>query len=196
MSRLFAGLPTGRYSRSMSRPVSPLFLPPARAILLGLAMLVVVGAGSHRAMATVGQSAFFTVDDSLRAEPSPSAAVVLRLKAGQAVTLGERRGFWRRVETATGAAGATVAAQGATTAAIERELAAQIFGLAPPLGDSAVQRYLAEVGNALARTAAATPTKSAPNWRFALLDTPSLIAFALPDGLVLISRGLFAHRRA
>jgi len=259
MSRLFAGLPTGRYSRSMSRPVSPLFLPPARAILLGLAMLVVVGAGSHRAMATVGQSAFFTVDDSLRAEPSPSAAVVLRLKAGQAVTLGERRGFWRRVETATGAAGATgwvrlstlrlpnakpapglaalgtgreasgnvalvsgarsvagrgalvqaatlraakpdtavagatVAAQGATTAATERELAAQIFGLAPPLGDSAVQRYVAEVGNALARTAAATPTKSAPNWRFVLLDTPSLIAFALPDGLVLISRGLFAE---
>jgi len=253
MSRLFAGLPTGRYIGAMSRLISPWSL------LSVLAMLGALIAGSHLAMATVGQRAFFTVDDSLRAEPSPSAAVVVRLKAGQAVTLGERRGFWRRVDAAAGAAGTTgwvrlstlrlpnakpapglaalgtgreasgnialvsgarsvagrgalvqaatlraakpdpavagaiVAAQGAASTAIERELAAQIFGLARPLGDPAVQRYLAEVGTLLVRAAAATPAKSAPNFRFVLLDTPSLIAFALPDGLVLISRGLFAE---
>lgn len=294
MSRYFAGLPTWRYSDPMLRRTRSLFRwllrvcsPWAIGAILGLGLA---------AAATPGQRALFTVDDVLRAEPSPSAAIVARLPAGQAVTLGERRGFWRRVDRIGGvngdpgtagwvrlstlrlpnsrpapglaaldtgreAAGNTALVSGArsvagrdtpvtvaalravtgdegalsslagstvdaamrirfiaegglgkrplatrgervasgrsavgasvTTKALEREVASKIFGLVRPVSDSALQRYVGQLGDVLIH---AEP-EPAPlfNWRFVVLDTPSLISFALPDGLVLVSRGLFAE---
>ena len=248
--------------------------------------------------ADAGQRAFLTVDDVLRAEPLPSATVVMRLKAGQAVRAGERRGFWRRVEVAaastgtTGAAGwlrlstlrlpnarpapglaalntgreaggnvalvsgarsvagrgvpisaealraakadestwssiatspmdpatraqfiaegglvkrplaalavvspsgQAVMAGGVSPTALERELAGKIFALARPVSDPALQGYLARVGDVLIDALPEARRKTAVSWRFVLLDTPSIMAFALPEGLVLVSRGLFAE---
>lgn len=252
--------------------------------------------------APAAQRGFFTIDDVLRSEPSSAAPVVTRFKAGQAVLVGERRGFWRRVEVAAGSVdtagtagwvrlstlrlpnarpaaglaalntgreasgnvalvsgarsvagrGALVSAEALRSAkidasqwasqwdsiaisrpdpaqrarfiaegglqrrkfaartnmarsesvatstvlspsAIEREVAGQIFALARPVNDPALQGYLVQVGDVLAGALAEAPTKSTLNWRFVLLDTPSLIAFALPDGLVLVSRGWFAE---
>ncbi len=52
-----------------------------------------------------GQRAFFTTDDVLRVEPTQTASVVGRAQAGERITAGERRGFWRRVELRSGEGG-------------------------------------------------------------------------------------------
>lgn len=268
-------------------------------LLLPLACLAWLSLGSPvvAEAATEAQRAFLTVDDVLRTEPSPAAQVVARLKAGQAVWVGERRGFWRRVDGTAGPEGGTsassvagwvrlstlrlpnakpasglaalrtgreasgnttlvsgarsVAGRGAllaadalraakvdeatfdrlpretvaadararfiaeggliarsrilpgargvaviaesTPEAIERQVAAQIFGLVRPVSDPTLQQYLAHVGAVLTQGNAIADTPGTPSWRFVLLDTPSLATFALPNGLVLISRGLFVE---
>jgi len=67
-------------------------------------------------------------------------------------------------------------------------IAATVFGAAPPWGKSAAQSYVNLVGRNLARQV----ERKDVQWRFAILDTPSINAMAFPGGIVVITRGLYA----
>jgi hypothetical protein len=224
--------------------------------------------------------AFFTTDDVLRVEPLPTASVVGRAQAGERVTAGERRGFWRRVGLRSGtggwvrissvrlfapgpAAGLAAVASGrdamnnvvlisgtrsmlgrnapfdratilAATAdpavmrglvsvpsdaeskarfvssgglvprklklsgpsplgpssadprVVQDEIAALLFGVAKPITEVSVQTYVNQVGQwVVSRIGGGT------QWRFVVVDSPSIISFGLPDGLVIVSSGLY-----
>jgi len=68
---------------------------------------------------------------------------------------------------------------------IGRSAAAQILGAAPLHESTEAQRYLNLIGNAIARHAG-----SKYRWRFAVVDSTSVNAFAAPGGYVLVSSGL------
>ena len=70
-----------------------------------------------------------------------------------------------------------------------RESAAMLLGAAPLLRDEALQTYVNRVGQ---RVAAQTG-RSDIEWRFGILDTPNVNAFAAPAGYVLITRGLLSR---
>jgi predicted Zn-dependent protease len=70
-----------------------------------------------------------------------------------------------------------------------RESAAMLLGAAPLLRDEALQNYVNRVGQ---RVAAQTG-RSDIEWRFGILDTPNVNAFAAPAGYVLITRGLLSR---
>lgn len=72
-----------------------------------------------------------------------------------------------------------------------RESAAMLLGAAPLLRDEALQNYVNRVGQ---RVAAQTG-RSDIEWRFGILDTPNVNAFAAPAGYVLITRGLLSRLR-
>lgn len=260
-------------------------------LLLGAVLGVMASAASGVALAsiatatssasvTTGQRAFFTMDDHLRAEPSPGARQLGRIGAGERVTAHERRGFWRRVETARGAGGwvrlsslrVSAAAPAAGLAALDSgraaagnvvltsgtrsvpgrnaplnrealksaradaataaalpvalrddvararfvaegglqprelrmpalgplataidaravggELAALVLGVAKPVANAALQAYVGDVGALLASRL----ERSAIDWRFVVVDSPSVAVFALPDGTIILSRGFF-----
>ena len=67
-----------------------------------------------------------------------------------------------------------------------REAAATLLGAAPLVRDEAVQSYVNKVG----QWVAAQTGRSDVEWRFGVLDTPNVNAFAAPAGYVLITRGL------
>lgn len=71
--------------------------------------------------------------------------------------------------------------------AIGREIAGRMLGAAPLVNDSELQAYVNRVGRWLALQ---TDRPDLP-WRFGVLDTPSINAFAAPGGYVLITRGLY-----
>ena len=73
--------------------------------------------------------------------------------------------------------------------AMGREADASIvaqMGLAP---DSALQRYVSDLGMRLAR---ASERPNLP-WTFRVVDDPIINAFALPGGYIYVSRGILAH---
>lgn len=70
---------------------------------------------------------------------------------------------------------------------IGREIAGRMLGAAPLVNDSELQAYVNRVGRWLALQ---TDRPDLP-WRFGVLDTPSINAFAAPGGYVLITRGLY-----
>ncbi len=72
-----------------------------------------------------------------------------------------------------------------------RGIAANVLGAAPLVRDEGLQRYVNQVGLWLAMQ---TYRASLP-WRFGVIDSPSLNAFALPGGTVLITRGLYDNLR-
>ncbi len=72
-----------------------------------------------------------------------------------------------------------------------RGIAANVLGAAPLVRDDGLQRYVNQVGLWLAMQ---TDRASLP-WRFGVIDSPSLNAFALPGGTVLITRGLYDNLR-
>ena len=67
------------------------------------------------------------------------------------------------------------------------DIAAPVFGAAPPWRNPAVQSYVNLVGRNLARQV----ERKDVQWRFAVLDTPSINAMAFPGGIVVITRGLY-----
>ena len=67
-------------------------------------------------------------------------------------------------------------------------IAATVFGAAPSWRNPAVQSYVNLVGRNLARQA----ERKDVQWRFAVLDTPSVNAMAFPGGIVVVTRGLYA----
>ncbi len=70
---------------------------------------------------------------------------------------------------------------------IGREITGRMLGAAPLVNDAALQSYVNRVGRWIATQS------ERPNlpWRFAVIDTASINAFAAPGGYVMVTRGLY-----
>lgn len=68
-----------------------------------------------------------------------------------------------------------------------REIAGRMLGAAPLVNDPALQSYVNRVG----RWVAVQSERPDLPWRFAVIDTPSINAFAAPGGYVMLTRGLY-----
>lgn len=66
-------------------------------------------------------------------------------------------------------------------------IAASILGSVKLWNNPSVQQYVNLVGRNLARN---SERKDVP-WRFAVIDTPSINAFAFPGGVIFVTRGLY-----
>jgi hypothetical protein len=66
------------------------------------------------------------------------------------------------------------------------EIAATLFGVAKPIADNTLQVYVNQVGQWVV-----SRIGGGPQWRFVVVDSPSIISFALPGGLVIVSSGLY-----
>lgn len=71
--------------------------------------------------------------------------------------------------------------------AIGRELAGTVLGAAPLVADPALQSYVNKVG----RWIASQSERSDLPWRFGVIETPGINAFAAPGGFIMITRGLY-----
>ena len=71
--------------------------------------------------------------------------------------------------------------------AMGREIAGRMLGAAPLVNDEELQRYVNRVG----RWVAMQSERPDLPWRFAVIDTASINAFATPGGYVLVTRGLY-----
>lgn len=71
--------------------------------------------------------------------------------------------------------------------AVGRELAGRTLGAAPLVADPELQSYVNRVG----RWVAAQTERPDLPWRFGVIDSPAINAFAAPGGYVLITRGLY-----
>src|SRR5688500_16754879 len=71
--------------------------------------------------------------------------------------------------------------------ALGRELAGRTMGAAPLIQDRALQSYANRVG----RSIAAQSSRADLPWRFGVIDSPGINAFASPGGIILITRGLY-----
>lgn len=71
--------------------------------------------------------------------------------------------------------------------AIGREVTGRMLGAAPLVADPDLQSYVNRVG----RWVAAQTERPDLPWRFGIIDSPSINAFAAPGGYVLITRGLY-----
>ncbi len=71
--------------------------------------------------------------------------------------------------------------------ALGRDSAAILVGAAPLVEDDAAQRYLASLGRWVAMQSESPDLA----WRFGLLDTMNVNAFAAPGGYVFVTKGLF-----
>ena len=71
--------------------------------------------------------------------------------------------------------------------AIGRELAGTVLGAAPLVDDPALQSYVNKVG----RWIAAQSERPNLPWRFGVIETPGVNAFAAPGGYILVTRGLY-----
>lgn len=71
--------------------------------------------------------------------------------------------------------------------AIGREIAGRVLGAAPLVADDALQAYVNRVGRWIAQQS------ERPNlpWRFGVIESANINAFAAPGGAVLVTRGLF-----
>lgn len=70
---------------------------------------------------------------------------------------------------------------------IGREVAGRMLGTAPLVNDAALQSYVNRVG----RWVATQSERPDLPWRFAVINTASINAFAAPGGYVLLTRGLY-----
>ncbi len=68
-----------------------------------------------------------------------------------------------------------------------REIAGRMLGAAPLVNDPALQSYVNRVG----RWVAVQSERPDLPWRFAVIDTASINAFAAPGGYVMLTRGLY-----
>ncbi|HET6721005.1 MAG TPA: M48 family metalloprotease [Rhodocyclaceae bacterium] len=69
--------------------------------------------------------------------------------------------------------------------------AAMLLGAAPLVRDDALQKYVNQVG----RWVAVQTGRTDIEWRFGVIDTPNINAFAAPSGYVFITDGLFRKLR-
>ena len=70
---------------------------------------------------------------------------------------------------------------------IGREITGRMLGAAPLVNDAALQSYVNRVG----RWVATQSERPNLQWRFAVIDTASINAFAAPGGYVMVTRGLY-----
>jgi predicted Zn-dependent protease len=70
-----------------------------------------------------------------------------------------------------------------------QEYAKQIGTEMPPVANEPLQRYVREIGTALA----ARSERPQLPWSFTVVDDPVVNAFALPGGPIYVSRGILAH---
>lgn len=70
-------------------------------------------------------------------------------------------------------------------------IAANLLGAAPLLRNDAAQKYVNNIGRWLSLH---TDRPGLP-WRFGIIDTPNVNAFAMPGGTILITRGLYEKLR-
>jgi len=71
--------------------------------------------------------------------------------------------------------------------AMGREITGRMLGAAPLVNDAALQAYVNRVG----RWIALQSERPELPWRFAVIDTASINAFAAPGGYVMLTRGLY-----
>ena len=71
--------------------------------------------------------------------------------------------------------------------ALGREITGSILGAAPLVKDEALQQYVNKVG----RWVASQSERSDLPWKFGVIDSNDLNAFAAPGGYVLITKGLY-----
>lgn len=70
-----------------------------------------------------------------------------------------------------------------------RDTAATLLGAAPLVKDPALQGYVNRVGSWIALQTGRDDIR----WRFGVIDTPNINAFAAPAGYILVTRGLLAR---
>ncbi len=71
--------------------------------------------------------------------------------------------------------------------AVGDEIAGRVLGAAPLVADDALQTYVNRVG----RWIAAQSERPDLPWRFGVIESPNINAFAAPGGTVLVTRGLY-----
>jgi beta-barrel assembly-enhancing protease len=74
---------------------------------------------------------------------------------------------------------------------IGRQWAGTLLGAAPLVRDEALQRYVNRVG----RWVALQSERPDLDWRFGVLDSPNVNAFATPGGYIFVTRGLVLRLR-
>lgn len=74
---------------------------------------------------------------------------------------------------------------------IGQGIAANLLGAAPLVKNDGLQKYVNRVGQWLALQ---TERPDLP-WRFGVIDTPNVNAFAMPGGTILLTRGLYERLR-
>jgi beta-barrel assembly-enhancing protease len=72
--------------------------------------------------------------------------------------------------------------------ALGREITGSLLGAAPLVKDAALQQYVNKVG----RWVASQSERDNLPWKFGVIDSADLNAFAMPGGYVLITKGLYA----
>jgi beta-barrel assembly-enhancing protease len=146
-------------------------------------------AGTHAAVAGVRG----LDEESLKAaQPNPKAVSGLEAYATKPDALGPfcRQGKERLVPIAGGNA-ISFPADEEDEARVGAELAAAVLGAAPPVKSKKIQRYVNQVGTWVAQQSERPKLK----WRFAVIDTDSINAFAVPGGYVFVTRGLYETLR-
>jgi beta-barrel assembly-enhancing protease len=73
--------------------------------------------------------------------------------------------------------------------ALGREITGSLLGAAPLVKDAALQQYVNKVG----RWVASQSERENLPWKFGVIDSADLNAFAMPGGYVLITKGLYAN---
>lgn len=71
--------------------------------------------------------------------------------------------------------------------ALGREIAGNLLGAAPLVKDAALQKYVNSVG----RWVASQSERPDLPWRFGVIDSESINAFAAPGGYIMITKGLY-----
>lgn len=93
----------------------------------------------------------------------------------------------RGLEALRGLSTATTEIDEKQEIAIGRELAGTVLGAARLVEDPALQAYVNTVG----RWIAAQSERAELPWRFGVIETPGINAFAAPGGYILVTRGLY-----
>ena len=113
-------------------------------------------------------------------------AVVLGMSAGAGVHAASFD-IGRGLDAVRGLSTATTEINEKQEIAIGRDLAGTVLGAAPLVDDPALQSYVNKVG----RWIAAQSERADLPWRFGVIETPGINAFAAPGGYILVTRGLY-----
>jgi predicted Zn-dependent protease len=100
--------------------------------------------------------------------------------------------FGRLIDTARSVAQATTEIDEKQEVQLGQEWAAVLLGAAPLAADPNLQRYVNTVG----RWLAAQSERPDLDWRFGVLESGNINAFATPGGYVLVTKGLVLRMRS